>query len=731
MTSNNIIVFSDSELAIDCHRFFTKYGFEVASFVLAKTTDKKLFDVPAFQLDEMDDKQLVDLHCPIIIASSNPAFISYVRRKLDSLMTEKPLIFEEPLIYSAWLEQLVDALSFNRTSTPNEYVEHLLVTHPAGLGDGRNAVEALAKYLSQKIKQDIDASQKTLAVYYPSRAYRTNLGSEAMYDRIRQQGYNVIFLFGVLCDDEFEKREFSYYAGHDIVGSLDFVDVFVIPTVMLGLPKRARKVLFVHDIYDSPFGAAEFPRPSETGEYPRESAFLDELDYMLIPCRALVGENTIHPLLRKKPLCKIPGGYIKLDHNIRYFEQCKLPTDSIIYAPTVMDDHFAEYVSVPKYGRKIVEALLEGFADYKIIFRPHPHTLQTEDVTKIAEHFSRDKRFVFDSNASFYNDNYCRSAVMVTDMSGTAFTYAFMTLRPVVFFSHREQDVAKAFDNVKYFEDRERIGYIATNIDELKEQVARALENTKRFARNSRRFRDETVFNLGRAEDYFAENFHCIAEGVKHKDWQYVVAPSSQSEARLLGSLHADIEQYIEKISSLDKVLEEQRAAIRKTKKLANDKSIQIDDLRREAQEKNDDIAGLKVNIEEKNNVIAELKVNIEQKDNDVTGLRAGIEQKNDDIAALRADIKKKNDDITGLKVNIEQKNRAIDGLQKLAEQKERDNRRLGDVLGERDENIRNLQRELEEIGSTWWFRLFSWLRKHLTTGKNTDKEKPAKKTQP
>jgi hypothetical protein len=674
MTSNNIIVFSDSELAIDCHRFFTKYGFEVASFVLAKRTDKMLFDVPVFQLDEMDDKQLVDLDCPIIIASSNPAFISDVQKKLDSLMTEKHLVFEEPLIYSAWLEQLVDAISFNSTSTPNEYVEHLLVTHPAGLDDGRNAAEALAKYLSQKIKQDIDAAKKTLAVYYPSSAYRMNLGSGQMYDKIRQQGYNVIFLFGVICNDEFEKRAYSYYAGHDIVNFLDFVDVFAIPTVMLGLPKRAKKVLFVHDIYDSPLGPEGLPRESADGEYPRESAFLDELDYVFLPCAAVMRRNRIRPLVRSKPLCRIPGGYIKLDHNIRYFENNKLPVDSIIYAPTITTGDFARYVSVPKYGQRIVEALLEGFADYRIIFRPHPHTLQTEDVTKIAEHFSRDKRFVFDSNASFYNDNYCRSAVMVTDMSGTAFTYAFMTLRPVVFFSHREQDVAQAFNNVKYFEDRERIGYIATNIAELKEQVARALKNAERFARNSRRFRDETVFNLGKAEDYFAENFHCIAEGTKHKDWQYVVAPSSQSEARLLGSLHADIEQYIEKIGSLDKVLEEQRTAIRKTKKLANDKSIQIDDIRREVQEKNDDIAGLKV--------------------------------------------------------NIEQKNQAIDGLQKLVEQKEQHNRKLGDALRERDENIQNLKRELGEIRSTWWFRLFSWVKKRFTTGKKADKEKPAKETQ-
>ena len=108
-----------------------------------------------------------------------------------------------------------------------------------------------------------------------------------------------------------------------------------------------------------------------------------------------------------------------------------------IFAPTVHWDHFYDYVAVPKHGRDIVAALLEQFSEYKIIFRPHPHTVDTPEVRKIAEAFKGYPQFEFDTNASFYMENYARSQLMITDMSGTAFTYAFTTSRPVVFFSHK------------------------------------------------------------------------------------------------------------------------------------------------------------------------------------------------------------------------------------------------------------------------------------------------------
>jgi hypothetical protein len=234
-------------------------------------------------------------------------------------------------------------------------------------------------------------------------------------------------------------------------------------------------------------------------------------------------------------LWRIPGGYIKLDRNIEFFRthEAQIPIDSIIYAPTVCGDEFENYVSLPKYGEQIVGALLDNFQDYRIIFRPHPHTLDTEYVANIEKRFRDSERFDLDSNASFYMGNYCRSAVMVTDMSGTAFTYAFTTLRPVIFFSHKEDTVEKAFNKVKYFQDREKIGHIATNIDELVEKTTLALDEREERAARIREFRDSEIYNVGKAGAYFAANVRHIFEGTVHRDWGIVLSADYQTRGRL------------------------------------------------------------------------------------------------------------------------------------------------------------------------------------------------------
>lgn len=387
-------------------------------------------------------------------------------------------------------------------------------------------VRRLAEYQIKKIKKNLKAGQKTLAVFYPSKAYRENLGSEEMYDRIRAQGYNVIFLFGVIRGDEFEKREFSYYAGHNLVNYFNFVNVFIFPTLTPDLPFASKKILFVHDIYDSPKGVAETaPPPSSDGKPQRVPPLLDELDYSFLPCRALMPPSNKMNLIRQKPICRIPGGYIKLDRNIQYFKSIEVAIDSIIFAPTVHWDHFYDYVAVPEHGCDIVSALLEQFPDYKIIFRPHPHTIDTPEVQKVAKKFKGHPQFEFDTNASFYMKNYARSQLMVTDMSGTAFTYAFTTSRPVVFFSHKDDTVEEAFGKIRYFQDREKIGYIAKNVQELCEEVAYILAHKSELEEKIGKFRDESIYNIGRTEDYIVENFRYIAEGDTHPDWQYVECP--------------------------------------------------------------------------------------------------------------------------------------------------------------------------------------------------------------
>jgi hypothetical protein len=543
-----VVIIGDGQEAIRCCSFFKKYGFDVLYFV-GQRGGEAPGGISVLKFTDNSAKEIASMACPAVFAADDTRFCRRAKEKLAGIGVARNLLVEDSILWSRDTEELIDALSFNSKTQPNEYLKCLLDRYPES---ARDVIGTLAAYQIDKIKKDIDPEKKTLAVYYPSKAYRSNLGSKGMYEKICEKGYNVIFLFGVIRDDEYEKQSHSYYAGHDLVQRFDFVDVFVYPSLMGGLPKRSKKVLFVHDIYDSPSGKDEAPRESraDSDEPQRVSPLLDELDYTFLPCRALMGRTqvAVDRYTRSRPLWRIPGGYIKLDRNLHFFQahKAKIPVNSIIYAPTVCGDEFENYVSLPKYGEQIVGALLDNFPDYRIIFRPHPHTLDTDYVANIEKRFRDNERFSLDSNASFYMGNYCRSAVMVTDMSGTAFTYAFTTLRPVVFFSHNEKTVEDAFNKVKYFEDREKIGYIATNIDELVKKTALALEERDGFKERIQEFRDSEIYNVGQAEDYFTKSLKHIVEGTVHRDWGIVLSADYQTRGRLdteqRNTLEADAE---------------------------------------------------------------------------------------------------------------------------------------------------------------------------------------------
>jgi hypothetical protein len=118
--------------------------------------------------------------------------------------------------------------------------------------------------------------------------------------------------------------------------------------------------------------------------------------------------------------------------------------------------------------------------------------------------------------------NYSKSALMITDMSGTAYTYAFTTLRPVVFFSYNERELLKRYGELRYLKDRAKVGYVVENVEDMVNRAKLLLEQREAFSEGIRKYRDATIYNVGSAEDYFVDNFEYIAGGKKHPDWVYV-----------------------------------------------------------------------------------------------------------------------------------------------------------------------------------------------------------------
>ena len=275
----------------------------------------------------------------------------------------------------------------------------------------------------------------------------------------------------------------------------------------------------MHDIHDSPVSKEE-----------DVLRMILEYDYYFAPSHSVlervkkqISQASAEGYLKEeKEIGLIQGGYIKLDQNLKLFKKYKKEEKVLIHAPTVTDPDIEDYACLPKHSEKIIDTLLENFPDYKIIFRPHPHTLKAPAVSRIVDKHRDNPRFAFDNNASFYMSNYAKSALMVTDFSGTAFTYAFTTLRPVVFFSHNESAFQKAFEGYHFVQDRHKVGTVAQNTEELVKNIKSLLKKNNGFKTKIKKYRDSLIYNLENSEDYFIENINFILNDQKHKEWIYL-----------------------------------------------------------------------------------------------------------------------------------------------------------------------------------------------------------------
>lgn len=421
----------------------------------------------------------------------------------------------EGYILNVEIRQMIDRLSQQKGMAPaRTWIDFLLSGYEK---TQHNPFAALA-YLYQTMLPK--PKQKSIAFYAPSCAYRNNLLTQKIYDRVSQT-YNTYFLYATQCNDRFETLENSYYVGNCLIGYFEFLDVLIYPALTLVLPQKPKKLYLLHDIYDSPLGTAEEPIRASSNAAWHASQFLEAVDYIFLP-----GPSVLEAFSKKlmRNVCYIQGGYFKLDGNIERFQTYsnEQKADSIIYAPTVINDVLRKHHSQIDYGIKIVQALLEHFQDDSIIFRPHPHSVNDTCTSAIVDTFKNERRFVFDDNPSDYMRNYARSKLMVTDISGTAYTYAFTTQRPVIFFSVDEEHVESDLGGVAYFKDREKIGSVVESIDAMVAQVQTCLAHYEEVTTSVEAFRREAVYHVGASEAYFIASLPYIVDDVKHPDWIYV-----------------------------------------------------------------------------------------------------------------------------------------------------------------------------------------------------------------
>lgn len=223
------------------------------------------------------------------------------------------------------------------------------------------------------------------------------------------------------------------------------------------------------------------------------------------------------PNLRGKLL--IPAGYPKLDLAIHWAESHKQPRNpfltTVIYAPTHVTSVNEQLASLRTHGIEIVRTLLDE--GYHVIFRPHPVSLRDADmdlVDKIVKENANNKRFELDQSKE-YQQTYSRAEIMITDLSGTGFTYSLSFRRPTIFFASNEF-AEQGLSGIQ-FSDRNCIGGFARSINELVQMLIKLKDEDMSERINS--YRARRIFNVGHSSDYIVDCLHDIVNDRARDEW--------------------------------------------------------------------------------------------------------------------------------------------------------------------------------------------------------------------
>lgn len=198
----------------------------------------------------------------------------------------------------------------------------------------------------------------------------------------------------------------------------------------------------------------------------------------------------------------IENGYVRLD---TIFSQCT--TDS---APD-LDDDLLNIVIAPSWG---ADGLLENGAEdlvnqllaegFRVTIRPHWETIRRarDCINSLIDKFSEDKNFIIVTEGST-NELLSNAHLLISDWSGSAFSFAFGLERPVLFI-----DTPKKVNNPEYRDYknkpveitmRDQLGAVLTPGDysNIGNIIWNLCADKLSYRNRIRQLRSTTVFNFG------------------------------------------------------------------------------------------------------------------------------------------------------------------------------------------------------------------------------------------
>jgi len=198
----------------------------------------------------------------------------------------------------------------------------------------------------------------------------------------------------------------------------------------------------------------------------------------------------------------IAAGYGQLEQlydSYQKLELTKREHPKILIAPSWQPDNILD---------SCIDPMLDQLLDrgYEVVVRPHPEYVKRykprmdQIVQRYANCESRGLRFELDftSNTSIFD-----SDILITDWSGTAYEFSFVTLKPAVFI-----DTKPKINNPEYkklgiepleFSLRSEVGIRVdpTKMDGLNEQIQNLLASQDQYAEHIEEIREKYIANFG------------------------------------------------------------------------------------------------------------------------------------------------------------------------------------------------------------------------------------------
>ncbi len=344
---------------------------------------------------------------------------------------------------------------------------------------------------------NIIEKKKIIFFYFPVKAYSENILE--INDRIKNsKKFKTYFVYNINSANQIKKCENSFFLDFDFVKYIPFkkvflkkIDVFISSYVNYVFPPNSKNIYICHDIADAPMVNQNIEK--------RIFLSLNKYDYICLSSDHVIkyykkkfssylGSN-IKPKL-------VNTGYLKLDNVIKKLKKYKSKKQKILIAPTyslMMNDY-----NMSKDLIKIIDYLLK--LNERVIYRPHPIDLTARGnstlINLIKDNLEKKKNFEIDLSSS-YLKSYSDAKLLITDFSGTAYTFSYSTLKPTIFFSKNEKKLLKSNNkNLSYFRDRKNIGEICLDLKRLKGIIFKIEKNDYFYSKKISILRKKRIKHL-------------------------------------------------------------------------------------------------------------------------------------------------------------------------------------------------------------------------------------------